>query len=127
MNENEIGNILIDTAMYVHKELGAGLFENVYEVVLMRLLEKKGLFIQRQVSVPIEFEGECFDEGFRIDILINGKVIVELKSVEKITPSHKKQLITYLRLTKMKVGYILNFGSALMKDGITRIINGVLE
>jgi len=99
MNENEIGSIIIETAVDLHKELGPGLLESVYEVVLMKLLTEKGLNIQRQVSVPIEFKGEYFDEGFRIDLFVNGKVILELKSVEKINAAHKKQLLTYLKLT----------------------------
>ena len=125
MNENEIGNIIVETAVNLHKTLGSGLLESVYEVILMKLLVKKGLSVQRQVSIPIEFEGEHFDEGFRVDLLINGKVIIELKSVEKTTDAHKKQLLTYLKLTKIKLGYILNFGSGLMKDGIIRTVNGL--
>ena len=80
----------------------------------------------RQVSIPIEFDGERFDEGFRADMIVQGKVIVELKSVERVIPAHKKQLLTYLKLTRLKLGYLLDFGEALMKDGITRIINGQL-
>jgi len=125
LKENEIGTIIINTAIYIHKNLGSGLLENVYEVVLMRLLSKKGLSVQRQVSIPIEFEGEHFDEGFRVDLFVNGKVIIELKSVEKINAAHKKQLLTYLKLTKTHLGYILNFGTELMKDGIIRIANGL--
>jgi len=125
MNENEIGTIIIDTAFYLHKNLGPGLLESVYESVLARLLSKKGLYVQRQVSIPIEFEGEQFDEGFRADLFIEGKVIIELKSVEKITSVYKKQLLTYLKLTNTKLGYILNFGAELMKDGIDRIVNGL--
>ena len=125
MNENSIGKIIIDTAIYIHKELGPGLLENVYETVLMRLLSKKGLSVQRQVSIPIQFDGEFFDESFRVDLFINGKVIVELKSVEKIIPVHQKQLLTYLKLTNTKLGFILNFGAELMKDGINRIVNNL--
>jgi len=127
MNENEISSIVVDTAIYLHKKLGPGLFENVYEVVLMKLLTKKGLSVQRQVSIPIEFEGEQFDEGFRADLFIEGKVMIELKSVEKITDVHKKQLLTYLKLTNTELGFILNFGAELMKDRIVRIINGILN
>jgi GxxExxY protein len=126
-NENEIGDIIIDTAVNLHKKLGCGLLESVYEVILMKLLAKKGLYIQRQISIPIEFEGERFDEGFSVDLFVEGKVIIELKSVEKITDAHKKQLLTYLRLTNTKLGYILNFGAGLMKDGITRIVNDLVE
>jgi GxxExxY protein len=127
LNENALGSLIVESAIYLHKNLGSGLFESVYEVILMKLLVKKGLYVQRQVSIPIEFEGEQFDEGFRVDLFVEGKVIIELKSVEKITDVHKKQLLTYLKLTNTKLGYILNFGEALMKDGIVRIINGVLD
>ena len=127
MNENKIGFIIVDTAIYLHKTLGPGLLESVYEAILMKLLMKKGLRVQRQVSIPIDFEGEHFDEGYRVDLFVEGKVIIELKSVEKIIPIHSKQLLTYLRLTNTKLGFILNFGAAVMKDGINRIINGQLD
>ena len=127
ITENEIGDIIIETAVNLHRNLGSGLLESVYEVILMKLLVKKGLSVQRQVSILIEFEGEQFDEGFRIDLFIEGKVIIELKSVEKITDAHKKQLLTYLKLTGTKLGYILNFGAALMKEGIIRTVNGLSE
>ena len=125
--ENEIGDIIIDTAVNLHKDLGSGLLESVYETILMKLLVRKGLSVQRQVSIPIEFGGEHFEEGFRVDLFIEGKVILELKSVEKITDAHKKQLLTYLKLTNTKLGYILNFGAGLMKHGIVRIVNGLSE
>ena len=125
MSENEIGAIIVDTAVYLHKKLGSGLLENVYEVILAKLLANKGLNVQRQVSIPIVFEEEQFEEGFRVDILVEGKVIIELKSIEKITDAHKKQLLTYLRLTNIKLGFLLNFGSDLMKNGIVRTINGL--
>jgi len=127
VHENEIGAIIVDTAVYLHKKPGSGLLENVYEVILARLLAKKGLNVQRQVSVPIEFEHEHFDEGFRVDIFVEGKVIIELKSIEKLTDTHKKQLLTYLKLSNTKLGFLLNFGSQLMKDGIVRTINGILD
>ena len=127
MSENEIGRIVVDTAVYLHKRLGCGLLESVYEAILARLLTKKGLSVQRQVAIPIEFEGEHFDEGFRIDIFVERKVVLELKSVEKITDAHKKQLLTYLKLTNTKLGFILNFGAGLMKDGIIRTVNGLSE
>ena len=127
MNENELGTIIVDEAVRIHKALGPGLLEIVYEAVLARRLEKRGLIVERQKPVSIEFEGDHFDEGFRADLIVNGSVIIELKSVEKVSPVHKKQLLTYLRLTDLKVGYLLNFGDVLMKDGIRRIINGKLE
>jgi len=125
MNEEEIGAIVVDTAVNLHKNLGSGLLENVYEVIMMKLLFKRGLSVQRQVSIPLDFEGEHFDEAFRIDLFVEGKVIIELKSVEKITGTHKKQLLTYLKLTGTKLGYIMNFGEELMKNGIVRIVNGL--
>jgi len=124
MNENEIGDVIVDCAVKLHQGLGPGLLETVYEVTLAHQLERRGLSVQRQVAVAIEYEGVKFDEGFRADVIVGGKVLLELKSVEKVHPAHKKQLLTYLRLTGLKLGYLLNFGEALMKDGITRIING---
>ena len=126
MHENEIGTAIVDSAVHLHQALGPGLLESVYEITLARQLEKRGLRVQRQVPVPIEFDGERFDEGFRADLIVDGKVIIELKSVETVCPAHKKQLLTYLRLTGMKLGYLLNFGEVLMKEGITRTINGQL-
>ncbi len=127
MNENEIGKIIVDRAIHVHKELGPGLLESVYEVVLAHELAKQGLKVERQVPIPIEYEGIKFKEGFRADIIVGDKVISEIKSVERATRAHKKQVLTHLRLSKMKLGYLLNFGEGLMKDGISRIINGIIE
>jgi GxxExxY protein len=126
MGENEIGTIIVDSALELHRNLGSGLLESVYEVTLARSLERRGLAVQRQVAVPIEYHGETFSEGFRADLIVGGLVIVELKSIERVMPAHKKQLLTYLRLTGLKLGYLLNFGEALMRDGITRTINGQL-
>jgi len=123
MIENEIGTKILDCCFRVHKELGSGLFESVYEIVLMHELKKIGLKAQRQVSIPIIYNNIKFDEGFRADIIVENKVILELKSIEKTTPSHKKQVITYLKLSKLKLGYLLNFGEAYLKNGITRLIN----
>ena len=127
MTENEIGTIVVDCALKIHKALGPGLLEVVYESILARQLEKAGLITQRQVLVPINFEGVSYDEGFRADIIVGGKVILELKSAETVHPVHKKQLLTYLKLTGLKLGYLLNFGDELMKNGITRIINGTIQ
>ncbi len=124
MHENEIGTAVVDCAVQLHQDLGPGLLETVYEVTLARKLEMRGLIVQRQVPITIVYEGQEFEEGFRADLIINGKVIVELKSVEMIHPVHKKQLLTCLRLSGMKLGYLLNFGSPLMKDGITRTVHG---
>lgn len=127
MNENEIGRIVVDTAIQLHRELGPGLLESVYEVLLAHRLQQAGLKVVRQVPVTFEFDGVRFDEGFRADIIVEDKVILELKSVENVNPAHKKQVLTYLRLTGLKLGYLLNFGAAVMKDGIYRIINGEIE
>lgn len=127
MEENDIGKIVVDAAVFVHRELGPGLLETVYEVVLLDELRKRGLDCERQVPILIACRGIRFDEGFRADIVVDGKVIIELKSVERIINAHKKQLLTYLRLTDMRLGYLLNFGEALMKDGITRTVNGLKE
>ena len=127
MTENEIGKIVIDCAIRLHKNLGPGLMETVYEVLLAHELESKGLKVDRQISIPIEYNGIKFTEGFRADIIVEQKVILELKSVETTTKAHKKQVLTYLKLTNLKLGYLLNFGEALMKDGITRLINGKIQ
>ena len=126
MGENETGTIVVDCAVKLHRSLGPGLLETVYEAVLAKQLERAGLSVQRQVPIPIEFDGLRFDEGFRADLVVNGLVILELKSIEQVHPVHKKQLLTYLKLTNIRLGYLLNFGDELMKKGITRIINGQL-
>ena len=123
MNEDDIGTMILDCAFMIHKELGSGLFENVYEVVLAHELRRSGLKVERQIAIPIKYNNIIFDEGFRADIIVENKVIIELKSIEKITRVHKKQLLTYLKLTKLKIGYLLNFGEAYLKNGITRLIN----
>jgi GxxExxY protein len=127
MTENEIGTIILDAAIYVHRQLGPGLLESVYEAILAKEIVKRGLAVERQKPIPIQFDGMQFEEGFRADIIVENKVIIELKSVEIINPAHKKQIQTYLRLTGLKLGYLLNFGEAYMKDGITRAVNGLEE
>jgi len=124
MTENEIGKIVVDSAINIHKKLGPGLLETVYEVILANKLKEKSLSVERQVPIPIEYEGIKFDEEFKADIVLDNKVILELKSVESVTRAHKKQILTYLKLTGCKLGFLLNFGEALMKNGISRIING---
>ncbi len=127
MHENEIGTIIVSTAIAIHRELGPGLLESVYETVLSHELKSSGLGVERQVPVPIVYRGLTFDEGFRADILVERKVVLELKSVEKMTAAHRKQIQTYLRLTGCRLGYLLNFGAALMKDGIVRAVNRLEE
>ena len=127
MTENEIARIVVDIAFNIHKELGPGLLETVYEVVLAHELKKYGLKTERQKKVPIVYEGIRFDEGFRADIIVENRVILEIKSVEALSKVHKKQLLTYLRLTDKKLGLLINFGSSLIKDGIHRVVNGLPE
>jgi GxxExxY protein len=127
MKENEIGKWVVDAAVKVHRELGPGLLETVYEVVLARELEHRGLRVERQVPVPIVYEGVRFEEGFRADIIVEGKVILELKSVEQHNKVHSKQVFTYLKLKGLKLGFVLNFGANLMKEGIERVVNGLSE
>ncbi len=127
MTENEIGKLVVDSAVTVHRELGPGLLETVYEVILAHELRQRGLRVERQVPISIESRGINFDEAFRADIVVEGTVILELKSVEQVTRVHQKQLLTYLRLTGYKLGFLLNFGEALMKKGITRTVNGLDE
>ncbi|MBU4343844.1 MAG: GxxExxY protein [Desulfobacteraceae bacterium] len=125
MTENEIAKIIVDAAFQVHKMLGPGLLESVYEVILAHELKKRGLNVKRQVPVPIVFDEIKFNEGFRADLIVEEKVIVELKSVEKVSSVHKKQLLTYLRLAGKKLGLLINFGSELIRDGISRVVNGL--
>ena len=127
MTENEIGTMVIRAAIAVHRELGPGLLETVYEAILARELSDLGLNVMRQVRVPIIYKGLKFDEGFRADLIVDDKVILELKSVEQAASAHKKQVQTYLKLTGRKLGYLLNFGEAVMKSGITRCVNGLEE
>jgi GxxExxY protein len=125
MIENDIGTIVVSSAIAVHKELGPGLLETVYEIALAHELQEQGLIVERQVPVAIQYRGIRFEEGFRADMIVAGKVILEMKSVEAISNMHKKQLLTYLKLTNKKLGYLLNFSAPVMKDGITRIANGL--
>jgi GxxExxY protein len=125
MIENEIGKTIIDAAIAVHKACGPGLLESVYEAILEYELKRRALAVERQVQVPIKYQGLSFEEGFRADMIVDGKVILELKSVDAISNVHKKQLLTYLRLTGLKLGFLLNFNEALMKKGITRMVNGL--
>lgn len=127
LSENEIGTILIEAAIGVHRQLGPGLLEIVYEAILAYELSQRGLLVQRQVPITIHYKGITFDEAFRADLLINGKVVVELKSLASINKAHRKQIQTYVNLSGLKLGYLLNFGEGLMKDGIVRAVNGLEE
>jgi GxxExxY protein len=125
MTENEIGSMVVDAAIAVHRGLGPGLLESVYEVSLAHELRSRGLAVERQVPIAIEYDGTRFDEGFRADIVVERKVILELKSVERASAAHRKQIQTYLRLSGCRLGFLLNFGESLMKEGITRAVNGL--
>lgn len=120
---NKVTGEIVDAAYRLHTRLGPGLLESVYEAVLANALERKGLSVERQKPISFEFDGIRFEEGFRADLLVNGRVLVELKSVEKLAPVHRKQVLTYLRLLNLEVGLLINFGAALFKDGVQRVIN----
>jgi len=125
MTENEIAKEVVDAAFKLHTELGPGLLESVYETLLAREVELRGLKVIRQQPVSFEYRGLKFDEGFRADLIVNDQVIIELKSVEELHPSHKKQLKTYLKLTGKRLGLLVNFGSPLIRDGIHRVVLGL--
>ena len=127
MHLNEISGEIVDAAFKVHSQLGPGLLESVYERVLAYELRKRGLTVETQQSVPIRYDGVDFDEGFRLDLLVNDAVIVEVKSIEEIAPIHKKQLLTYLKLRDKRLRLLINFNVELIKQGITRIANGLQE
>jgi GxxExxY protein len=127
LSENEIAKIVVDSAYHVHQALGPGLLESVYEVILAHELRKRGLNVERQTPVSIVWDNIHFEEGFRADLLVEDKVIVELKSKEQVIPVDKKQVLTHLRLTNKRLGLLINFGEELIKNGISRIVNGLDE
>ncbi len=125
MHENEISGIILDSALKVHRALGPGLLESVYEAVLSYELEKRGMQVHRQMPIPIIYETIHIGEGFRADLLVNGKVIIELKSIEQLGPLHKKQLLTYLRLCGLHLGILVNFNVTFLKDGFHRVVDNL--
>lgn len=127
MTENEIARIVVDAAFKIHKTLGPGLLESVYEAVLDFELRNRGLRVDRQVGLPVHYEGVKLELGFRIDLIIHDKLIIEVKSVEMLAPVHKKQLLTYLRLTDVRLGLLINFNVERIKDGIQRVVNGLVD
>ncbi len=127
MTENEIAQQIVDAAYRIHSTLGPGLLESAYEAVLSYELENRGLCTARQQTVPIIYRGARIETGFRADLIVEDKVIVEIKSVDAVAPVHKKQLLTHLRLANKRLGLLINFNVALIKDGITRIANGLRE
>lgn len=120
----EISGTVVDCAFHLHQELGPGLLESVYEVVLAKRLEKKGLKVERQKPVPVIVDGIHFNEGFRADLLVEESLLIELKAVETILPVHSRQVLTYLRLLNLPAGLLINFGAEIFKEGIKRVVNG---
>jgi iron complex transport system substrate-binding protein len=120
---DEITGAIVDAAVRLHQGLGPGLLESVYEALLAKELTRRGFRVERQKPVTFEYDGLRFDEGFRTDLLVEGMVVVELKSVETLLPVHKKQLLTYLRLLHMPVGLLINFGAATLREGLHRVVN----
>lgn len=125
MTENEIAKQIVDVAFKIHTTFGPGLLESVYETVMAYELQKRGLRVRRQQAIPVIYEDVKMDLGFRADLIVEDKVVVEIKSVEAIAPVHKKQLLTYLRLTDKRLGLLINFNVELIKNGITRVVNGL--
>lgn len=125
MTENELSKILVDLAYQIHIKLGPGLLESVYEEILFYELRKKGFFVERQKGIPVFWEDNKMELGFRADLIVENKVIIEIKSVESIAPVHPKQLLTYLKITGIKLGLLINFNEVLIKDGIIRIVNNL--
>ena len=123
MTENEIATAVVDAAFKIHTTLGPGLFESVYEATLEYELQKRGLRVEHQIRLPVHYEEVRLALGFRVDLIIDEKVIVEVKSIEVLAPVHKKQLLTYLRLTDMRLGLLINFNVELIKYGIHRVVN----
>jgi iron complex transport system substrate-binding protein len=120
---DDVTGAIVEASLRIHRDLGPGLLESVYEAVLARALQRHGLPVARQRAVRIVYDGMVFNEGFRVDILVDDRVIVEVKSIEKLTPVHAKQLLTYLRLTNLQVGLLVNFGAATLREGLRRVVN----
>lgn len=125
MTENELAKQIVNAASRIHTTLGPGLLESVYETTLAHEMEKQGIKALRQQALPVVYETIRMDIGFRADLVVDDKVIVEIKSIEAIAPVHRKQLLTYLRLTNKRLGLLINFNVELIKDGITRVVNGL--
>ena len=125
MNENEIAKLIVNACYHIHVELGPGLLESVYEEVLSFELLKLGLSIQRQKGLPVIWKTLKMNLGFRADLIVENKVIIEIKSIETVAPVHAKQLLTYLRITGLKLGLLVNFNAPLIKNGITRVVNNL--
>lgn len=126
MSENELAEIVVEVGFQIHRKWGPGLLESVYEALMVYHLRKYGFFIEQQKEVPFMEDGVKLPLGFRVDIIVEQKLVVELKSIERTAPVHSKILLTYLRLTNLKLGLLMNFGEPLLKDGIKRVIRGYL-
>lgn len=124
---NEIAAGIVDTAFHIHRNIGPGLFESVYEALLSDGLKRRGLHVKSQVVVPLIINDRTFDHGFRADLIVENAIIVEVKSLDQLLPVHSKKLLTYLRLTDRRLGLLINFGAALIKDGIKRVVNHLDE
>ena len=122
---DEITGSIVDASLRIHRALGPGLLESVYEAVMSRALEQRGFQVERQHAIRFEYDGMVFEKGFRADLLVESRVIVEIKSVERLARVHTKQLLTYLRLTNMPVGLLINFGAETLREGLHRIVNGL--
>jgi len=127
MNEDDLAKIVVQAALELHKEIGPGLLESVYDVLLASTLREQGLEVERQKPIPVVFRGKYFDEGFRADLVVSGLLLVELKSVAALAAVHRKQVLTYLRLGNFKLGLLINFGGALLKGNIERLVNNLEE
>jgi len=127
MTENEISKQIVDVAFKIHTTFGPGLLESVYETVMAYELTQRGLHVVRQQAIPVVYESVHMEVGFRADLIVEGKVVVEIKSVEAVAPVHKKQLLTYLRLADKRLGLLINFETELIKDGIYRVVNRLPE
>ena len=127
MTENEIATIIVNSAYNIHVQLGPGLLESVYEEILCYELRQEGLFVERQKAIPLLWKGLKMNIGYRADLIVERKVIVEIKSVEAISPVHPKQLLTYLKIADKRLGLLINFNERLIKNGITRIVNNLRE
>jgi GxxExxY protein len=125
MTENEIAKVIVDAAYKIHVQTGPGLLESAYEAMLVYELRKRGLEVSPQVSIPVVYEEVQLDIGYRVDLIVENKVLVELKSVENVIPVHKKQLLTYLRMADKRLGLLINFGALRIKTGISRVVNGL--
>jgi GxxExxY protein len=125
LEEERIGKNVVEAALRVHSALGPGLLESAYQVCLAHELVECGLAVEQEAGLPVHYRGNTLDVGYRIDLLINKKVIVEIKAVEKLMPIHSAQLLSYLKLSQCKLGFLLNFNVLRMKDGIKRVVNGL--